>query len=258
MRLLLLLLAVLPTPAIGCGGLDACTLPDGRSYHVVPPDGWDGASPLPVHLHFHGWARQGDVPMQSPRTGRAAREAGVLFVAPDGQRRTWDFWRAGSKDTPFARAVLDAVAARYPTDGTLIVSGYSWGALMAARFACEGGVAIDALLLIAGAFPPDEACDPAAWPARVSHVHGTTDTVLNFPRGPDGSDTWAVELWRRGMGCGDEARTFEWRAVSWLAHERHEWDCSTGLVTMDVHSASHLIPRGWVARHLAEVLDPSG
>ena len=253
-RALALCLALLgAAPAAACEGPDPCAL-DGRSYHVVPPEGWDGAAPLPVHLHFHGWARQGIVPVRSPRTGGAARAAGALFVAPDGLDRTWSFRRPGSRDSAFAAAVLADVAARYPTDGTLIVSGYSWGALMAARFACDGAAEVDALLLIAGAFPPGTPCE-GPMPGRVSHVHGTTDTVLDFPYGPDGDAAHAVRLWRDKAGCGAApARAFDWRAVSWLTHRRSEWDCAGATVTMDVHSASHLIPRGWVARHLGEVL----
>lgn len=253
---LVALLLALAGPAFACTGTEECRLGD-RGYHVLEPEGWDGRSPLPVMLHFHGWGRQGQVPIQSPRTGRAAAAAGVLFVAPDGLERTWDFRRAGSRDTDFARAVLAEVAARYPVAGQpLIVSGYSWGALMAARFACDGGARIDALLLVSGAFPPGTDC-AAAPPLRVSHVHGTTDTVLDFPYGPGGDETQAVALWKGLMGCGAESRRHDWKSVEWLTQERHEWDCARGLVTMDVHSASHLIPRNWVARLLGEVLGRS-
>lgn len=242
--------------ADACTGTDKCALGD-RSYHVREPEGWDGQSPLAVQLHFHGWGRQGQVPVQSPRTGGAASEAGVLFVAPDGLRRTWDFRRAGSTDTGFAQQVLADIATKYPVaDRPLIVSGYSWGALMAARFACDGGAEIDALLLIAGAFSPAIDCAPTA--ARVSHVHGTTDGVLDFPYGPGGDPTAAVDLWKDRMACAEVDRQFDWKAVEWLTHNRYEWDCADGLVTMDVHSASHLIPRGWVARHLSEILAAEG
>ncbi|CTQ49891.1 alpha/beta hydrolase family esterase [Jannaschia donghaensis] len=247
---------MLATPAAACTGVDECTLGD-RGYHLREPAGWDGVSPLPVLLHFHGWGRQGQVPVQSPRTGGAAEAAGVLFVAPNGLGRTWDFRRSGSPDTDFTRAVLADVAARYPIQGQpLIVSGYSWGALMAARFACDGGARIDALLLIAGAFPPGTPC--AGTPDRVSHVHGTTDTVLDFPYGPGGDPTQAVALWKDEMGCGPQARQFDWKSVPYLTQDRREWDCDAGLLTMDIHSASHLIPRNWVARHLQEILDPQG
>ncbi|SFI91067.1 alpha/beta hydrolase family esterase [Jannaschia pohangensis] len=247
-------LALWVGPAAACTGGAECALGD-RSYHVMEPAGWDGVTPLPVQLHFHGWARQGEVPISSPRTGGAAAAAGVLFVAPDGLNRSWDFRRPGSADTVFAKAVLADVARRFPVEGQpLIVSGYSWGGLMAARFACESEVEIDALLLIAGAFRPGTDCAPRV--RRVSHVHGTTDTVLDFPYGPDGDDTYAVALWKDVMGCGPVARTYDWKAVEWLTQTRSEWDCEAGLVTMDVHSASHLIPRGWVARILSEVLAP--
>ncbi|MEM7487856.1 MAG: polyhydroxybutyrate depolymerase [Pseudomonadota bacterium] len=252
MRALVLLLALLAAPAAACTGKTQCDL-DGRAYHVREPAGWNGTAPLAVQLHFHGWGRTGLVPVESERTGRAASEAGVLFVAPTGLRGSWDFRRRDSEDTPFAEAILEDVAARYPIDGPLIVSGYSWGALMAARFACETDSRIDALLLIAGAFPPGLPCDGR--PARISHVHGTTDTVLDFPYGPGGETTQAVALWRELFACGAEDRRFEWKAVEWLTHTRHEWDCDGALVTMDVHDASHLIPRGWVARHLSEILD---
>ena len=175
---------------------------DGRGYHVVPPAGWDGVTALPVQLHFHGWGRQGETVVTHVRIAGASRPRGVFLIAPDGLGRSWNFRRAGSRDTAFAHAVLEDVAGRYPTDGRLVVSGYSWGALMAARFACEGGVPITALLLVAGAFPADVPYHAASPPARRSDVHGTGDTVLDFPRGPDGTDTHAVALWRDAMGCG--------------------------------------------------------
>ncbi|MCK0169228.1 polyhydroxybutyrate depolymerase [Jannaschia sp. S6380] len=252
MRCLILLMLLVAGPALACGPDRDCPLGD-RSYNLRLPDGWDGASPLPVLLHFHGWGRQGEVPLGSPRTGGAARRARFLMVTPDGLNRSWDFRRTGGRDTPFAEAVLRDVARRYPVNGRLVVSGYSWGALMAARFACETSVEVSALLLVAGAFPPDTPCDGR--PMRVSHVHGTTDTVLDFPYGPGGDPTHAVALWKRHMGCGPRTRRFDWQAVSWLTHTRHEWDCAAGRLTMDVHGASHLIPRGWFARHLAEIAD---
>lgn len=257
MRLILLLLPLLAllllaTPATACTGLDECVLGD-RTYHVREPEGWDGVTPLPIMLHFHGWGRQGETVVGHGRIAGATVPRGVLLIAPDGLGRSWDFRRAGSRDTTFARDILEDVGKRYPLDGRLIVSGYSWGALMAARFACEGGAEITGLLLVSGAFPPSVACDGA--PHRVSHVHGLEDTVLDFPYGPGNDRTHAVALWRNRLGCGPEARRHDWQAVEWLTHTRHEWDCAAGIVTLDVHPAGHLIPRGWFAALLDEVLN---
>jgi polyhydroxybutyrate depolymerase len=252
MMRLALLLVFLAHPALACTGVEECPLGD-RAYHVREPDGWDGATPLPVMLHFHGWGRQGETIMGHDRIAGATVPRGVLLVAPDGLDRSWAFGTGSDRDTDFARAVLDDVAGRYPLDGRVIVSGYSWGALMAARLACEGRVPIDALLLVAGALSEGVEC--RGRPERVAHVHGTDDTLLDFPYGPDGDETAAVALWKRVMGCeGPAARRFDWQAVSWLTHDRHGWDCAAGTVSMDVHPASHLIPRGWIARILDEVL----
>ena len=47
--------------------------------------------------------------MRHDRIVSATAKRGVLLVAPNGANRTWDFWRAGSPDVAFARAVLDDI-----------------------------------------------------------------------------------------------------------------------------------------------------
>ena len=72
-------------PADSCAAGNApCKLGD-RSYHLRVPDGWDGETPLPVLLHFHGWGRQGDVSVRHRHVGAAADMAGVLLIAPNGR-----------------------------------------------------------------------------------------------------------------------------------------------------------------------------
>ncbi len=256
--LALLLAAWLPGAAAACGGAAPCVLAggahDGRTYHVLAPEGWDGTAPLPVLMHFHGWGRQGDLIVRHARIAGATAPAGVLLVAPDGLGRSWRFRRAGSEDVAFGDAVLRDVAARWPVDpGRVMVSGYSWGALMAWRFACEAEAPLAALLSVAGALPAGTDCPRA--PRSVRAVYGTDDKVLPFPWGPDGDETGPVALWRARLGCGAQAAPRDWAAVSWLTHTRHGWDCAGGRVTLDVHPASHLIPRGWFAQVLGEALD---
>lgn len=258
MRQILFALALLlPGPVAAqesCHAEIPCALGD-RSYHVKEPDGWDGSSPMPVLLHFHGWQRQGTLIVKHARISGATRRRGVLLLAPNGRNRTWDFWSPGTPDVDFAAAVLADAAKRYPIDPDRIyVSGYSFGSAMAWRFVCERGRGIAALLAIAGTLRQGESCAEA--PREVRHVHGTSDTVMDFPFGPGGDTTYPVALWRRAFECGQGAGAGEWRVTDKDQFARTVWaDCAAGgPVTLDIHSRGHFIPRGWIARQLDELL----
>jgi polyhydroxybutyrate depolymerase len=220
----------------------------------MEPEGWDGESPLPVLLHFHGWSRNGIHPQRSERVGTSTKRRGVLLVTPNGLGNSWSFWRAGSRDVPFADAVLEDVAQRYPVDAEKIyVSGYSFGSAMAWRYACASGDDVAALLAIAGSLDQSEACAEA--PAKVRHVHGLADTVMDFPMGPVGDTTYPVALWRRALDCAVEGTDQgDWQVRSFLTLSRTTWECTEGEVTLDLHPGGHFIPHGWIGRQLDELL----
>ena len=260
MRYVVLLIAFFATQAAAQGsalGADVCHLDvpcavGDRSYHAKEPDGWDGASPLPVMLHFHGWQRTGALPVQHDRISGHTRRRGVLLIAPNGLNRTWNF-RAGSYDVAFADAVLADVLARYPVDPQRIyVSGYSFGSAMAWRFVCESGDDIAAVFAVSGTLRQDETCAEA--PRVVRHVHGTDDTVMDFPYGPGGDVLNPVRLWRDRLDCGDVRDEGPYQIVSWLEFNRFEWDCAQGRVVFDLHPGGHFIPHGWLGRMLDEEL----
>ena len=257
--ILLFFLFFLAVPAAAVGpaqavcGFDVPCRIDARSYHVLVPDGWDGETPLPVLFHFHGWQRQGSLIVRHQRIASATRKRGVLLVAPNGARRTWDFWRAGTSDVSFARSVLEEIKSAYPVDDTRVyVSGYSWGSNMAWRFVCEDGTDVAALLAISGTLSQTESCTTA--PGQVRQVYGLADPVLEFPYGPDGETAYAVKLWRDKLRCGPGVDEGPWQARDWLTFERTAWDCETGEVRLDLHTGGHFIPHGWIARQLDELL----
>ena len=236
-----------------CEGQTPCELGD-RSYHVRAPDDWDGVTPLPVLLHFHGWARQGTLVVNHGRISGATRRRGVLLLAPNGLRKTWDFWAPGSGDTDFAAAVIEDAATRYPIDRSQIyVSGYSWGSSMAWRYACENGQDVAALLAVSGTIDQEEVCE--TMPREVRHVHGLADTVLRFPMGPGGDQTYPVALWRDHLGCGAGTSEGPYNIRSFLAFERTVWEnCERGSVTLDVHPGAHFIPHGWIGWQLDQIM----
>lgn len=235
-----------------CGLKHPCSLGD-RGYHVLAPDDWDGETALPVLLHFHGWMRDGALIVRHQRIASATRKRGVLLVAPNGIGKTWNFWQSASRDVPFAASVIDDVAKAYPIDREKIfVSGYSYGGAMAWRFVCQQGDGVAALLAISGSIRQDTRCPEA--PDEVRHVHGLSDTVMDFPMGPDADTTYPVGMWRGQYECGDVTEDGPWQARSFLTFERSSWDCARGRVTLDIHPGGHFIPHGWIARQLDQLL----
>ena len=89
MRYLIAVLALWALPAAAMGPsqrecqLDVPCKIGARSYHVKEPDGWDGTSPLPVLIHFHGWQRTGALPVQHQRgnIGVKGRKLSPTFMA---------------------------------------------------------------------------------------------------------------------------------------------------------------------------------
>ncbi len=253
---LLLCLLLLPVAATAesCEGRTACQLGD-RSYHIRLPDGWDGVSPLPVLMHFHGWGRQGDLIVNHQRIASHTRRRGVLLIAPNGQDRTWDFRDADSRDVPFAAAVIEDVAKRLPVDRNRIyVSGYSYGSAMAWRYVCQNGEGVAALLAISGTIRQRHVCPQG--PREVRQVYGFDDTVMPFPMGPNGDETHPVALWRTQFGCDAQTREGPWQAVTWLTLDRRVWkDCAGGRkVTLDLHDGGHFIPHGWIGWQLDQLM----
>ncbi len=225
-----------------------------RSYHIKAPDDWDGVTPLPVMLHFHGWGRQGTLIVKHGRISGATRKRGVLLLAPNGRGKTWDFWDSDSADTDFAWDVIEDAAKRFPIDRSKIfVSGYSYGSAMAWRMACDRGQGIHALLAVSGTLRQSEVCETA--PENIRHVHGTSDTVMGFPFGPGGDETYPVQLWRDLKGCAEKTELGFYNTTQKDRFRRTEWSCGDGgKVTLDVHPRGHFIPRGWIAQQIDELL----
>lgn len=227
-----------------------------RSFHVRAPDDWNGKTPLPVLIHFHGWGRQGKLIMNHGRIAGATRKLGVLLIAPNGRGRSWNFWTADTDDVEFTTKVLEEAATRWPIDrAKVFVSGYSYGSAMAWRYACAEPERINTLLAVSGSIPDQE--ERCAGPVNIRHVHGTSDTVMDYPFGVDGEVEGAVQLWRSINNCDAQAdEQLSWQAVKILSFTRLRWNkCQSGkTVTLDVHKRGHFIPRFWIEKQLKDLL----
>ncbi len=227
---------------------------DGRTYQVKAPENWDGVSPLPVLIHFHGWGRTGSNVLNNPRITNATENNGFLLVAPDGLGKSWDFWGNSSRDTPFIRSLTKDLPQKWPIDSSQIyVSGFSYGGAMAWRLACESGDQFAGILPIADTLWQQDTINCKGGPINVAQVHGLKDNVMRLPRGETGDDPLnGIELCRRTNNCKAEPDLVEKLDIFTC----HHWtSCDSGKDTsICLHNYGHMIPKGWLNLALAEAV----
>lgn len=152
-----------------------------RNYEVFRPEHATG--PLPLVIGLHGGYGTGE---------RFESHAGLLkvkgakefvFVFPDGYRHSWNAGRCcGSAekenvdDVKFLRALIDKLVAQgYADPARVYITGFSNGAKMAYRAACEMSDKLRAIAPVGGsADVEEEFCKPTK-PVAVLHIHGDAD-----------------------------------------------------------------------------------
>lgn len=262
-----LLWLILGGAAFGCGGADRCilegTATDGEApwgYYVAEPAGWDGTSPLPLVVYFHGWNGTGAAAMEAANLSDDFTDRGWLFVAADGRQKTWAHrgspahGDAGARDEhAYVRALLDDVADRYPIDPRRrLAAGFSQGGSMVWDLACFQPDWFTAFAPVAGAFwnPLPDACAPG--PRQVRHVHGTADGVVPYAGRPIG------ERWHQGdvgdslallaMATGCAADPVSVPSTERLPSCQRLAMCAPETaIVLCLHDGGHRRPDGWVA-----------
>jgi polyhydroxybutyrate depolymerase len=179
----------------------------------VPPS-YDGQTPAPLVLLFHGFGGNGRSILDYSGFGATADRHGYIAVAPDGQGAP-RFWNVAmstdaADDVAFVRQVLDEVTAGLCIDSHRVyAAGFSNGGGMALRLACDMPGTVAAVGVVASMFPQ---C--AATPATpLIAFHGTSDPELPFNGGrlPDEATDFppvrrVVSEWAVGLGCDGLAR----------------------------------------------------
>jgi len=160
-------------------GLHPLDLDSARDGFCYVPAGYQRDTPAPLVLLLHGAggnARNGLAPLQS-----LADAAGLILLAPDSRRETWDVIRGGyGPDIAFIDAALAATFARYAVDPAhLGIGGFSDGA----SYALSAGLTNGDLFTHILAFSPGFLA-PAGQPGTpaIFISHGTHDTVLPIDR----------------------------------------------------------------------------
>lgn len=170
----------------GCGSgvrpgtYDASIVSSGvnRSYRIIIPPSYRSTVPSRVVLSFHG---RGGTDLQQASGGLAVEGAAnnYITVFPQGLGNAWNSGPqccSTANDVQFARDVVADVSAHVCVDSKRVfATGFSNGAMMAQRLACQAADVFAAVVSVAGALMlQPTACNPVR-PVSVLVVHGTAD-----------------------------------------------------------------------------------
>lgn len=228
---------------------------DGGQYYIDEPAAWDGETPLPVIVWFHGYQGSGQAAVNNLGLVGAWTDAGYLFVAGDGRDNTWAHQGSPSQarnDTAYVRAVIEDVQDRYPTDSERIVAaGFSQGGSMVWSVACFIGAPFTHYAPISGAFwePMPASCN--AGPVTMRHTHGTSDRVVPMAGRPIG-DRWrqadvlaGLDVLRALNACPTMADRDDLTVGSSTCQV---WSsCTDGALQLCLNDGGHGVPSGWSA-----------
>jgi len=266
-----------------------------RPYTVHLPPSYDGMQPHPVVIDIHGGggnkktARLQTCPHQNPKNrgclDRVADCEGFIVVYPNGTSesaltpniRSFNAGggvdgyacvsgfacEASVDDVRFFSDLLDALETNYRIDPARIyVAGFSNGAAMSHRLACELSDRIAAIASISGGnqFSAVRTCSPVR-SVPVLEIHGSADNCAPYAGGYGRCAAWqadglgisvpdTVGGWVSRNGCGSSPMVEEWAdrilddgtTVTQMSYP----GCSSGgdVVLLRVNGGGHTWPGG--------------
>lgn len=248
-----------PEPDRPCGKDEPCAI-EGGDYHLLFPPHWDGKSPLPALMYFHGFRSSGASVFRAGGLKQDFSDKGYLIIAPNGAKRPGTDIRAwparptetGSwrDDVSFSLAVMDDVARKVPVDtDRLFVGGFSAGGSMAWMIACYASDRFAGFVSVAGALRrpnPDAECP--SQPTSLLQVHGFADTQVPF-------EGRGIRDWHQGdvfesfslMRATNQCRSNPDEITVDAPFRCRIWSdsCKNGALKLCIHDGGHGLPRGW-------------
>lgn len=191
--------AAAPTGGEACGGEPApgqATVEfefEGRrrTYELYVPRSYDGTTPTPLVVNWHGLGSTGAQQLLFSEYGPTAESGGFLVVAPTGVpapgdgRNSWELTDDADPtrdDLAFADVLLDHVATRVCVDDKRIyTTGMSNGGYFSSRLVCELAERVAAASSVAGLTHSDD-CRPSR-PVPYLAFHGVDDEIVPYAGG---------------------------------------------------------------------------
>jgi polyhydroxybutyrate depolymerase len=161
----------------------------GRDYHVNVPAGLTG--PAPLLLSLHGAAQAYSLHEGETRWSTIAATKHFIVAYPAAAGLMWDFAQH-SGDVDYLLAVVKDIAQTWCVDPHRIhVEGFSSGANMSARLACDASTVFASVAAFSGISPSltGSPCQPAR-PISVGLFHTDADVISLPPLAEKHRDEW--------------------------------------------------------------------
>jgi polyhydroxybutyrate depolymerase len=165
-----------------------------RTYILHIPPGYDSTRPMPLVLAFHGIGLSAEEMIRISGLSEQADISGFIVVYPNGtgENKSWNGGHCCGEaaknyvdDVGFVRALIEELSAFINVaPGRVYATGFSNGAIMVYRLACELSDRIAAIGPVAATQILDDqnACHPAR-SVPVIHFHGTADRLNPYEGG---------------------------------------------------------------------------
>jgi polyhydroxybutyrate depolymerase len=173
-------------------------------------------------LFLHGLGATGQLGFDILKLQDLGKRHQAFVLAPDGSldskgRRFWNahpaccnFDQKPVDHVAYLSELIDEVTTNYPVDKThLYVIGFSNGAFMAHRLACEWGERVAGIVSVAGAGPASDIPCRTPQGLKVLEMHGDADqtvfyaggTLFDRPNATYSSAPDTFKNWAKRLGC---------------------------------------------------------
>jgi polyhydroxybutyrate depolymerase len=217
-----------------------------RTYVLHIPPGVNKDTPAPLVIMFPGLFT---VSLTQSQTGfdDFSNENGFILVYPKGIGASWNggeccglAFQENLDEAAFVRQILSDLGTIFTVDSKRIyAAGFSNGAILAYRLACEMSDVFAAIASVSGTlfFEP---CQPAQ-KISVLHIHGLGDTTIPFAGGQSIEGALplmppvkqGVETWVKLNGCSASPQTSTDGAISHTVYTDCQSNTTVELITID-------------------------
>jgi len=230
-----------------------------RSYKICLPDNYSETANLPLVFNLHPLLYDAQWHMGYSRMHVVADTFGYIIVYPYAVLE-WNTGRLNSSgelvfdedDVGFINALIDTLDNHYSIDLERIYAcGFSNGAFMSYRLACELGHRIAAIASVGGGMIISNIanCNPTR-NIPVLHIHGTDD--LSVPIGGDAnrySADQTIDYWIDYNNCVEKTTTYledldpeDGCTVEKISYTSCDYNCN--VLYLKVHGGGHTWPGG--------------